>query len=119
MRLDELASRIDAQVAGDGSIEITSVAPLDTAQSGDVSFLSNPKYGRQVEQTKASAVIVSHKFSSDHVALLKTRDPYYAFMQSVVLLHGYRRHPHDGIHPKAHVDPTAKVGQGTVIYPGV
>ena len=36
-----------------------------------------------------------------------TADPYYAFSQAVVKLHGYRRHPHDGIHPAAHVDPTA------------
>jgi UDP-3-O-[3-hydroxymyristoyl] glucosamine N-acyltransferase len=36
-----------------------------------------------------------------------------------VKLHGYRRHPHRGIHPAAHVDPSASVGEGTVIYPGV
>jgi UDP-3-O-[3-hydroxymyristoyl] glucosamine N-acyltransferase len=33
-------------------------------------------------------------------------------------LHGFRKHPHDGIHPSAHVDPTASIGEGTVIYPG-
>jgi UDP-3-O-[3-hydroxymyristoyl] glucosamine N-acyltransferase len=120
MRLDELARQIDAQLSGgDGSIQITSVAPLDTAHAGQVSFLSNRKYASHIETTRASAVIVSSKISSDRVALLKTRDPYYAFMQAVVLLHGHRKHPHDGIHPGAHVDPTATIGDGTIIYPGV
>src|SRR4051794_15262181 len=117
MRLDELAQRIEAQVTGDGSIDVTSVAPLDAAQHGQVAFLSNPKYAGQIETTGASAVIVSNKISTDHVALLKTRDPYYAFMQTAVLLHGHRKHPHAGIHPKAHVDPTATIGDGTTIYP--
>src|SRR5580765_7183925 len=110
MRLDELARQINAQLSGDGSVQITSVAPLDIAQPGQVSFLSNRKYARDLETTKASAVIVAGSISADHVALLKTRDPYYAFTQAVVLLHGHRKHPHEGIHPTAHLDPTARVG---------
>ena len=52
------------------------------------------------------------------LALLKARDPYYAFMRAVVALHGHRAHPHAGVHPRAHVDPTATVGAGSVLYPG-
>jgi UDP-3-O-[3-hydroxymyristoyl] glucosamine N-acyltransferase len=64
-------------------------------------------------------VVVSPHIKSDRVALLKAKDPYYAFTQAMVLLHGYRRHPHAGVHPAAHVDPTATVGPGSVLYPGV
>jgi UDP-3-O-[3-hydroxymyristoyl] glucosamine N-acyltransferase len=39
-------------------------------------------------------------------------------MQAVVILHGHRKHPHQGIHPKANVDASATIGPGTVIYPG-
>jgi UDP-3-O-[3-hydroxymyristoyl] glucosamine N-acyltransferase len=53
------------------------------------------------------------------LALLRAKDPYYAFAQAVVALHGHRVHPHAGVHPRAHVDPTATVGEGSVIYPGV
>ena len=119
MRLDELAKRIDAQlVGGDGSIEINAIAPIDTATRGQVAFLSNPKYTRDLETTKASAVIVSMKAQANHIPLLKTADPYFAFRQAVVAMHGYRRHPHDGIHPAAHVEKTARIGERTVIYPG-
>lgn len=119
MRLDELAKLISAEVVGDGSIEITSVSTLEDALPGQISFLSNPKYAKQLETTKASAVIVATRVNSTApVTLLKTADPYYAFSQAVVVLHGYRKHPFEGIHPQAHVDPTAKIGQRTVIYPG-
>jgi UDP-3-O-[3-hydroxymyristoyl] glucosamine N-acyltransferase len=119
MRLDELAGLIDAQlVGGDGATQINAIAPIDTATAGQVAFLSNPKYAKALERTKASAVIVSHKVAANHVPLLKTADPYFAFRQAVVAVHGYREHPHDGIHPAAHVEPSAKIGARTVIYPG-
>ncbi|HVT87902.1 MAG TPA: UDP-3-O-(3-hydroxymyristoyl)glucosamine N-acyltransferase [Tepidisphaeraceae bacterium] len=119
MRLDELARQIDAEVVGDGSLEVNTVSTLDDAQPGQISFLANAKYQKQLEATKASAVIVAKSISSNNrLTLLKTSDPYFAFRQAVVLLHGYRQHPHEGVHPKAHVEETATIGKGTVIYPG-
>src|SRR4051812_14351036 len=118
MTLGELAKRIGAEAGGAASLRVESCATLEDAVAGQVSFLSNPKYAGLIETTKASAVIVGPHVKSGHVALLKAKDPYYAFAQAVVTLHGHRVHPHAGIHPKAHVDPTAVVGEGTVIYPG-
>jgi UDP-3-O-[3-hydroxymyristoyl] glucosamine N-acyltransferase len=119
MRLDELAKRIGAQLVGDGSLEVTSAATLESATTGNVSFLTNPKYADQLETTRASAVIVAPSVTCDHVALLKSPHPHYAYCRAVVALHGHRKHPHEGIHPKAFVDPTARIGEGTVVYPGV
>src|SRR4051812_6799215 len=118
MRLDELARQIDATVAGDGSIEIKDVAPLEDAAAGTVTFMANAKYQKQLETTNASAVITAPNFESSRVALLKTKDPYLAFAKAIVLLKGHRKHPFSGVHPKANVDPTATIGEGTVIYPG-
>lgn len=119
LRLEELAHRIGATVVGDGSIEVRSASTLEDAEAGQISFLANPKYARQLETTRASAVIASPKNAAPNLTLLHARDPYFAFAQAVVILHGHRQHPHVGIHPKAHVDPTATIGQGTVVYPGV
>jgi UDP-3-O-[3-hydroxymyristoyl] glucosamine N-acyltransferase len=119
LTLSELAAAIGAEVAGDGSVRVSSVAPLEDASAGQVSFLANPRYAKQLETTAASAVIVGLSTNSERVPLLKAKDPYYAFAQAVVKLHGHRKHPHAGIHPKAYVDPTAKVGEGTILYPGV
>ena len=119
LTLDELAAEIGAEVVGDGSVRVSSVATLEDAGPGQVSFLSNARYARQLETTRASAVIVARSMRPGRVTLLKTADPYYAFSRAVVKLHGYRRPPHEGVHPAAHVDPTATVGEGSVLYPGV
>lgn len=118
MRLDELAKTIDAELVGDGAIEISAVATLEKAISGQVSFLANPKYARQLDATQASAVIVATKVDVENKPLLKSKDPYLSLCKAIVALHGYRKHPFKGVHPKAYVDPTATVGEGTVVYPG-
>jgi UDP-3-O-[3-hydroxymyristoyl] glucosamine N-acyltransferase len=117
--LKQLADRIGAELVGNGEMVVESASTLEDATAGQISFLSNSKYEKQLETTNATAVIVAPGVSSDRVMLLKAKDPYYAFAQAVVMLHGYRPHPHDGISPAAHVDPSAMVGDGTVIYPGV
>lgn len=119
MRLDELAEKIGAELTGDGAIDVTGVATLESAKPGQLSFVSNPKYAKQLLMTKASAVVVSPLVKSDRLALLKAKNPYYSFRQAVVLLHGFRKHPHSGVHQLAHIDPTATIGEGTIIYPGV
>jgi UDP-3-O-[3-hydroxymyristoyl] glucosamine N-acyltransferase len=124
--LGELAAAIGAELAAgaDGTVIIHSAATLEDAGLGQVTFLSNPKYAGQLETTRASAVVLApsarrpDNAGNPSLALLTARDPYYAFMQAVVKLYGYRKHPHQGVHPSAHVDPTASIGQGTVIYPG-
>src|SRR3954466_3636926 len=119
MTVDTLAQLIGAQVVGDGSAEISSVATLEDATADQVSFLSNIKYTSQLKTTKASAVIVSTKtVPVPGLTLLRADDPYYALMQTIVALHGHRKHPFDGVHPGAHVDPLAMIGQRTTVYPG-
>src|SRR5436189_12807 len=55
MTISELAKEIGAEVLGDGAANITSAATLEDAQAGQVSFLANPKYAKQLETTGASA----------------------------------------------------------------
>jgi UDP-3-O-[3-hydroxymyristoyl] glucosamine N-acyltransferase len=116
--VSELAGKIGAAVVGDGELKVSSLATLEEAQPGQVSFLSNPKYEKLLETTDASAVIASKSTRSTRVTILRCDDPYHAFMQAMVLIHGHRKHPHTGIHPQAHVDPTAKLGPGCILYPG-
>jgi UDP-3-O-[3-hydroxymyristoyl] glucosamine N-acyltransferase len=118
MTVNELAAAIGAEVVGDSSVVVSSASTLEDAQAGQISFLSNRKYMKQLETTRESAVIVAPGVKQEGVTLLKTADPYFAFAQAVVALHGHRKHPHSGVHPKAHVDATAAVGEGTVVYPG-
>jgi UDP-3-O-[3-hydroxymyristoyl] glucosamine N-acyltransferase len=114
--LGEIAEHVGGRLTGDPSIVIRAANTLGNAQEGEISFLANRKYERQVETTKASAVIVRRPIDGVKVPLLICDDPYYAFMQVMVLLHGYRQHSQVGISPRAGVHATARLGRNCQIY---
>lgn len=135
--LGELAEYIGGRVCGDPNVIIKSASTLGRADEGDISFLTNYKYEKQLRTTKASAVIVGKEAPSASVPLLIADDPYYAFMQIMVLLHGHRKHKKVGISPHASISDSAKIGaechihnfvtiadetkigDSCIIYPGV
>jgi len=119
LTLAQLAERIGAELAGDATIRVSSAATLEDATPGDISFLSNPSYAKLLQTTKAGAVIVGRNIAADHLNLLKAGDPYLAFAKAVIALHGPVTHPQAGIHPRALVEPTATIGEGCILYPGV
>lgn len=137
MTLGQLAELVGGTVVGNPDVQITGAATLEEAGDGHISFLANPKYEKQLATTAASAVIVSRKVTEASANLLQADDPYFAFREAVVALHGYRVQPSGGVHPQASVDPSAVLGErvtvcqfatvcadatigpGTVLYPGV
>jgi UDP-3-O-[3-hydroxymyristoyl] glucosamine N-acyltransferase len=64
-RLDEIVARLGGELEGDGSVVVSQVATLVSAQNGQIAFLANPKYRQQLQSTNASAVIVPPKFAGD------------------------------------------------------
>ncbi len=117
--LGELAKYVEGQVRGDTNVIIKSASTLTRAGEGDISFLANNKYEKQLLTTKASAVIVGKDVTESSVPLLICEDPYYAFMQILVLIHGHRKHKKIGISPKANIADSAKIGTDCHIHPFV
>ena len=60
--LGDLAAKYGCDLVGDPNIEILGVASLISASNGSISFLANESYLDQLEETKASAVIINKKF---------------------------------------------------------
>lgn len=120
MTIDELAKRIGAEVRGDGSAVIQRCAGLEEAGEGDVSFLANRRYIKLLPKSKAQVIIVSptEVKLADGQTLLVAEDPYFAFREAMVTLHGFRQHP-DPIDSgtQALVDPSAKVGKRCTLFP--
>jgi len=108
--LGELAEYVGGRVCGDPNVIIRSASTLGRADEGDISFLTNRKYEKQLRTTKASAVIVGKETPPTSVHLLIADDPYYAFMQIMVLLHGHRKHKKVGVSSKASISDSAKIG---------
>jgi UDP-3-O-[3-hydroxymyristoyl] glucosamine N-acyltransferase len=113
--LGELAEHVGGRVLGDANLKITSAATLEQAGTGDISFLSNPRYTRHLKTTRASAVVIREEIDTP-ANLLVADDPYYAFTQIMVLLHGHRQHKKTGISPRSVIAETARIGKDVHIH---
>ncbi|MBO7483723.1 MAG: UDP-3-O-(3-hydroxymyristoyl)glucosamine N-acyltransferase [Alphaproteobacteria bacterium] len=95
------------------------VADLEKATPDDVSWAFIPSVREALKNTKAGAVIVPEKFKefvpSGTIALV-SQDAHRSY--GLVASAFYPRVFEAGISPAAHVDPTAKIGQGCRIAAG-
>lgn len=113
--LAQLADLLDAKLVGDGQCEITGLATLQAAESGQLSFLSNPSYADQLKDSRASAVLIEEKFlDSCPGNKLVTALPYVAFARATQLFDNAPQQA-AGIHASASIDPTAVLGENVSI----
>ena len=113
--LAQLAEYVGGKVKGNADVKISNVATIENATAADITFLYNPKYTNALQTTKAGAVIVG-KDTDAPVSLLIAEDPYYAYTQIVILLHGHRQHKKVGLSQKASIAKSAKIGKNCDIH---
>ena len=129
LNLEEIAKISGAElVRGDGSIAITGIAPLETAGSGDLTFLDNAKYVKHLAVTQASACLCSNRFIDrvpDHVAILKTAQPYHGYAAVLARVFPDAMRPAGVVgdvgplqSEMAFVDPSAILEDGVKVEPG-
>jgi UDP-3-O-[3-hydroxymyristoyl] glucosamine N-acyltransferase len=122
MKLGELAALLGCKLEGDKNVEIRGVAGIESAQAGEVTFLSNPKYSRELTKTLASAVFLNEKAALKRaaglppLAALRSQNPYFDFARAIELFSSPAAYP-PGIHPTAVVAKSAKIGEGAHIGP--
>ena len=118
-RLDELASALNLDLLGDSDCEITGIASLESAVTGQLSFLSNPAYKKKLAKTKASAIIINKKYADFcKTNALISDSPYVSFAEATAL---FRKSPNYDrkIHPSANIHNSAKLAKSASIGPNV
>lgn len=123
--MPHLLSSIVAQLGGTlvgQDIHIQSVKTLSDATANDISFLSNPKYKKQLETTNAGAIIVAPNIQGlpENKSYIVAEDPYLYFAQVLHLLYPPKKstghiHPTAVIHRNAVVPDSCEVGAYAVI----
>ena len=109
--LAQLAQQLGAEIHGDGTLEIRKVATLEKAGEGDITFLSNKKYRHYLEQSKASAVLITEAdlpFCPTNALVLK--DPYVGFARVAQLLDTTPQ-PATDIHPSVVIAADVQLGE--------
>ena len=119
MKLSDIASALNVRLDNASpDTEVSSVAGIDQAGPGQLTFVSNPKYASAAKTTKASAVIVAEDFPAISTGMLRSRNPYLSWAQALALFHHAPRYE-PGVHSTAVVHPTAKVGKNVHLGPYV
>lgn len=144
--LAEIASLTKATLVDASHAEhrITGLASLDEAGPMHLSFFENLRYSDELANTRAGACLVSERFEGrvpSHVAVLRARRPFHAFVAYARHLYSDALRPHTGIgapgiaptavihetakledevtvEPLAVIGPDVEIGSGTVIGAG-
>jgi UDP-3-O-[3-hydroxymyristoyl] glucosamine N-acyltransferase len=137
LTISKIAEILGGKVDGDGSAEITGLAKIEEAQSGQLSFIANSKYHKFIEKTQASAILVDLDFPKSDRTLIRIRNPYFAFLKMAEQFYVQEPQVALGIHHTAvigqdceigekcavgaHVviGKKCKIGRNTIIHPGV
>ena len=107
--LAALAAHLDAELLGDGSVEINAVKGLEQAQQGHITFLSSSKYRSHLSECQASAVMLKSADAEGFTGnAIIVADPYLSYAKVAQLL--------DTTPPSASgIASTAAIGDGVIL----
>ncbi len=122
MKLQEISTHVKGEIAEGADIEINHLAKIEEARSGDITFLSNPKYAKHIATTQASAILIAKDADFKEleqrktpIILVRVGEPYAAFLQLIEVFYPKPKSLPAGIHTTAIISPNSKVGEGSAI----
>jgi len=118
-RLAEIVHRFGGELLGDADVLITQVATLEAAGPGQISFFASARYRKQLEQTRADAIILTAEAAdSTQRPRIVCKDPYAYFARVSALLNPPATIV-PGIHALAAIHASARVAANASIGPFV
>ncbi|MEE9322109.1 MAG: UDP-3-O-(3-hydroxymyristoyl)glucosamine N-acyltransferase [Granulosicoccus sp.] len=115
MKLGELATALGLTLHGDAEQLVVSLAPLDSAGPGELSFAIGRKHLDGLRRSQAGALIVTPALVEEvSGSCLSSADPYASYAQASWLLQPEKR-PAAGIHASAQIDETATIAASASI----
>ena len=128
LSLDDITALTGATLAcaPRNNIVIRNIAALDRAGPGDLAFIDNVRYSDQLRHTRAGACLTNSRFEKlapPHLAVLRAREPYRAFVVVARTLFAGALRPSSlfavtGVASGAHVHPSARLEAEVTIDPG-
>ncbi len=116
--LGDIAKALDLSFRGNPEISLSRLASLDSAGEGDLSFVAQKKFSKQLAASSVAAVICPEAWAGDYTgAVLFSAQPYIDFARATRLFDN-RPQPSGRIHETAVVATTAQLGSNVTIDSG-
>lgn len=100
---------------------IQRLSPVETAEAGSLAFISNPRFGKHIATTQATALLVGPAMADAAAArgpCIVVSDVYHHFARLTQFWRSAHAQPTSpSIHPSAVIDPTARVAPDATIGP--
>ncbi len=117
--LDELAEMVEGEISGDGDTPIEGVGAIESAEQGQITFLSNGKYRDKLQETNASAVVLSDEEESPATLPAILVDNPDLAVAEIAHLFRDESSVSPGVHDTACVSEQAEIGEEVCIQPHV
>jgi len=116
----EIATIVQGEVLGDGTVNLTGLAAADSARAGELTFAEKEPQFRAAEQGGATAILAPAPFASECKTVIRVANPRIAFAKVLPLFHPAQHFmpgcdPSARIAATAHIDPSAHVGPHCVV----
>ena len=120
----QLAQLLNAEILGPHELTLRNAQPLDFAEGDHVSFVSEQKNFKALQQSRAGAVLVGRRLENDipdseleKRAFLIVDDALNSFIEAIKYFRPQRQLPEIGLSEQAIVAESATIGEGSHIYP--
>lgn len=105
MKTKKIADFLEGKLVGDGEIEISSVASLENAIAGEISFIEKQE---NLSETKAGCLLVAENFEAKlPCSFIKVKNPKLAFAKIAAKLHLFKWR--SGWHKTSLIDESSDV----------
>ena len=118
LTLQQLAKQLELEFKGEANQEISGVASLDSAVSGDLCFIQQEKYLDRISASDCSALLVPLDFDPALTSrsLIFAVNPHFSFIQAIAIIKPELVSAGDGmVHKTTQVSDRAKLGANVSI----
>ena len=116
--LGDIAKALDLPFRGNPETPLSRLASLDSAGEGDLSFVAQKKFSKQLATSLVTAVICPEEWAGDYTgAVLLSAQPYVDFARATRLFDN-RPQPSGCVHETAVVATTVRLGTNVTIDAG-
>jgi UDP-3-O-[3-hydroxymyristoyl] glucosamine N-acyltransferase len=113
VRVDEIARHLNASFEGAGDLDITGVAPLESAGPSEMAFIGGRKAAAHADQSRAGCLLVTREFPAGRT-VIRVDDPRGGLASVIGLLYP-ETPPTPGVHPTAVIAPDAEIATSAAI----